>query len=789
MDQIEQLLLQEFGGKKKIDVKEAVLKYIVKWHWFVISILLFLAIAAVKIRYTPNLYKVQTTILIKENKKGGIPSEFSAFEDLGAMLGGGRNVDNEVQVLKSRHILKSVVKRLKLNIRYLSKGRMREAELYGKQQPFTYVCLEEVVNCSAQNKELIIRVLSDSEFELLNEEKEVVQKGVFGTLLTGTLGNFILHANKLTGKKVPKVITVVVNSEISVVNALQGRVHVGIVHKKTSVVALSLVGEHKQKSTAILDQLVAQYNLDAIEDKNQISENTANFIKNRLLIISEELNAVDVDVADFKEKNKLTDIASESSLYITGVSESEKELLEASTQMKLVDYMLNYLHEINEKEGLVPVNLGFKNEAISFLSNTYNTLILKRNQLLKTSSEINPMVIDLNDNIAQIKTNLTQSLQNSKSSVSFKLNSLKRRNTQLKSHIANVPQQELVYRDIQRQLQIKEALYLYLLQKREETAISLAVTVSNAKIIDEAYGSIVPISPKKTQVVMIAFLIGLLIPGLVIYVQNYLNTKIQNKSDLEDINAPYIGDIPLLEKGKEKSVVNTGTDSVSEAFRILRRSVIFNVKNGDNIGNILMIGSSISGEGKTLVALNLATSLALSGKKVLLLELDLRNPSFRKEFKINSNKGFVNYIISPNQSWKELCIKNVIAPDLDVLLSGDIPPNPSELLMHSKVATFFSEVKASYDYIVVDTAPVGLVADTLEISKFADLFIYVIRIHYSEKNFVSFIQDLETEGKIKNLGLLLNAVSVKKGYGFGYGYGYGHYYLHQEKKQKKWYSI
>jgi len=784
MDQIEKLLLDEFAKSKRVDIKEEVHRYARHWYWFLLSVLLVVGLAMVKLRYTPNLYKVKTTILIKDGKKGTVASELAAFQDLGAIVGGTSDVDNEIQVLKSRRILKSVVKKLKLNIRYLAKGRMREAELFGKQQPFEFLFDDLKIQHEMLHVLLRVNVLSSTEFELLNEDDELVQKGAFGQEMTGSWGRFMLKANSVTGKEVPRIITVVICPEVSVVNALQGSVQIGVVNKKTSVVSLSLVGRHKQKAIAILDQLVAQYNFDAIEDKNQIAENTAAFIKNRLLIISEDLNGVDLDVAEFKKKNKLTDITSESTLYINDASASEKELLEISTQVKLLDYMLNYLGKLNEKEGLIPANLGLQDEAITIQSNAYNDLILRRNRLLKTSSDINPMVIDLNDNITQIKGNLLRSLQNRKASISFQLRSLKRRNLQLKSQIAKVPEKELLYRDIQRQLQIKEALYLYLLQKREETAISLAVTVANAKIIDEAYGSDSPVSPQKKRSLMIAFFIGLLIPTVIIYLKNYLNTKIKSKLDLEVVDAPFLGDIPLLENGKERLLVNTGADSVSEAFRILRRSVNFFLASKSKKANTIMLGSSVSGEGKTFVALNLASSLALSGKKVLLLELDLRNPNLQNKLNLPANKGFVNAIIDSEQSWETLCYKDVITPNLDVLLAGDIPPNPAELLMHEEVAVFFEEAKSQYDYLVIDTAPVGLVADTLEISTYADLFLFVLRIQHSEKRFLSFIKDLIADGKIKNIGLLLNAINVKKGYGYGYGYGY----VAQEKKSKKWYS-
>ena len=546
------------------------------------------------------------------------------------------------------------------------------------------------------------------------------------------------------------------------------------------------MGTHRQKSIEILDHLVDQYNLDAINDKNEIAKNTADFIKNRLLIITEDLNTVDVDVAHFKEKNKLTDIGSEANLFLKNASMSEKELLGANTQLKLASYMVGYLEKVKGFKALVPVSLGLNNLAIEALSQQYNTLVLKRNRLLKTSSEINPVVVSINDNLIQIKENLQVSLQNLKASISIQLASLQRRDRQLRTKIAGVPKKELVYRDIQRQQQIKEALYLYLLQKREETAISLAVTVANAKIIDRAYGSRGPVSPKGKKIIVVCFLIGLFIPIVFIYLRQMLDTTIHSRDDLDGVKASFLGDIPLLGKGKEDLMVNTGTDGISEAFRILRRAVNFCLLDKKNTGNVIMLGSSISGEGKTFVALNIAASLALSGKKVLLLELDLRNPSLRKKLDLSVGKGFVNYIINPEEGWKNSCYKDIITPQLDVLLAGEIPPNPSELLMHSQVSVFFKEVKEVYDYIVVDTAPIGLVADTLEITEYADLFMYVLRSKFSDKSFLPFIKDLSEEKKVKNMGILLNAIDIKKGHGYGYGYGYG--YAHRIEKEQSWYA-
>jgi len=399
-------------------------------------------------------------------------------------------------------------------------------------------------------------------------------------------------------------------------------------------------------------------------------------------------------------------------------------------------------------------------------------LVLDRNRLLKNSSAINPVVVNINDQIVQLRSNLTTSLVNLKASVSLKIRALSTHERRINSKIASVPKQERVYRDIQRQQQIKEALYLYLLQKREETAISLAVTVANAKIIDPAYGSDTPVSPKRRVVLLAGLLMGLLLPAVVIYLIDLLDSKIHVQKDIESIKAPFLGEIPLMNKEEMGLAVNTSNNNLSEAFRILRTSVNFRLKKKDKGAQVVMISSTISGEGKSFVALNLAASLAISGKKVLLVGMDLRHPKLMEYLNLTYHKGLVNYLVNDIDRWESVLNKNVEVNNLDVLNSGDIPPNPAELLMEDTVGLFFEQASLQYDYVIVDTAPVGLVTDTVLINHFADLFVYICKANYSEKKAVGFIQNLVSDGKVKNMAMVLNGTDLKKGYGYGYGYGY-----------------
>lgn len=771
MEHREPFYMEDLEEESYFNLKEELQKYTRYWPWFLLSAIVAMSLAYSYLSYTPKQYKVSTTILIKDDKKGSLLSELSVFEDLGGLSGAKSNVDNEIEILKSRSILQAVVKELQLNTRFFTEETLINTELFGSESPLKVQLSERASQWEATDTLVYINILSSTAFTLINGDRTQEYSGAFGKQVATAFGPITLLPSGSGSGEFPQEITLILQPVKNVVTALKKEIQIGVVNKKTSVVSLSLIGANKRKAAAILDELVTVYNKNAITDKNEVSKNTAAFINNRLLIITKDLNKVDVHVEQFKQTNKLTDITSEAGLFLENASTTAQELLRAKTQLQLIEYMTTYLKENADSQSLIPASLGFSDPAISAVGAQYNKLILDRNRLLKNSSAINPVVVNINDQLLQLRGNLTASLSNLKASMHLKINSLASFENRIKAKIASVPKQERVYRDIQRQQQIKEALYLYLLQKREETAISLAVTVANAKIIDRAYGSDLPVSPKRKIVLLAGLLLGLLLPAVVIYIRDLLDTKIHLQREMETVKAPFLGGIPLMEKSELGLGVNTSNNSISEAFRILRTSVNFRLKNSTEKGKVLMVGSTVSGEGKTFVAINLAASLAISGKKVLLVGMDFRSPKLAQYLSLKQHKGLVNYIVNDITHWEEGLNENVEVENLSVLNAGDIPPNPSELLMHEKIAVFFKEARTRYDYVIVDSAPVGLVTDTLLINEYADLFIYICKANYSEKRALDFIQNLVTEKKIPNLALVLNGTDISKGYGYGYGYG------------------
>jgi len=516
------------------------------------------------------------------------------------------------------------------------------------------------------------------------------------------------------------------------------------------------------------------YNKDAIADKNLVSKNTAQFITERLTIITKELSSIEKNIETFKTKNKLTDITSDSELFLQNVSDNEKSLLQMNTQLQLVNYMNTFIKKHDNTKDLIPANLGFTDVSIGELTIKYNELVLQRNRIFKGSTLKNPVIINIDQQLVSLKQNLTESLKNLKSSVKISLRELNRQGKKLSVQIASVPKQEREFRTMKRQQKIKEALYLYLLQKREEANISLAVTVANAKIIDPAFSTKLPVSPRHKIIYLVGLLLGLLIPFIIIYVRDLFDTKIHGRKELEDkLDIPILGDIPKVNVESEKIIVKDDRSSIAEAFRLLRTNLDFMLAKKNTSCKSIFVTSTLSNEGKSFIAINLAKTLAFSDKKVLLIEMDLRVPKIGEYMGLKNKIGLTHYITNQELTINDIIISYSKINNLDIIRSGVIPPNPAELLMNNRVGQLFEEAKKKYDYIVVDTAPVSLVTDTLLLSNYADLFIYTVRANYLDKRLLNIPKTLYKEKRLINMALLLNDADSKKGYGYGYGYGYG----------------
>ncbi|VXC31000.1 Tyrosine protein kinase [Flavobacterium sp. 9AF] len=770
-------------NQSNFNIKEEVVKYIKHWKWFALGLFISLMCAYLYLRYTVANYKAVTTILVKDDRKGNMVSELSAFSDLGLITNMKSNVDNEIEVVKSRTLVESTIKDLELNISYFTQGRVKWEELY-KKSPIKIIVVKQNNDFGNHNHFYRIENVTNESFSIFDNSDTKMGTYKYGNEFKIEDNKFIVLINAPEFVKNNYNVGVQINPISQIAESFKSRLNVAPLSKNTSVIELSIIDPVKEKAEDFLNALVINYNNDAIEDKKYISENTSKFIEQRLSIISEELQDVEKDKEVFKKNNKITDVVSEAELYLENASDFERMQIENATQLRVVETMIKYVNSSDTKE-LIPVNIIGQEQGASQLISEYNALVLQKNKLLKTAGEKNILVQNLDAKINALRGSVSSSLNQLKSSLQIKRNDLSRQNAILSGKISQIPSQERNSRDIDRKQNIKESLYLYLLQKREETAISLAVTAPNAKVIDAAKASKNPVSPNRKMIYLGALFLGILIPFGILYLIDLFDTKIKSRFDLEkNTTIPFLGEIPKLENN-QLIIDSTSRTSTAEAIRIVRTNLEFLLTTvPENEAKIVFLTSTYPKEGKTFISVNLASTIALSEKKVLLIGLDIRNPKLDEYLKLSA-KGVTNFLSSKeNNNINEFITKIEGFKDLYALPAGIIPPNPAELLMNKKVGDMFAELKKEYDYIIVDTAPVSLVTDTLLIAKYANAFIYVTRANFLDKRMLELPERLYKEKKLPNMSILINDTEINTSYGYGYGYGYG-----QTMEKKPWYSL
>ena len=766
------------------NLKEIIYPYIIHWKFFIISIILCLSIYVIYINYTKKLYKINTTLIINDEKENGLAGQISSFENLGLDFGGSSSsIDNELNLLSSRNLISKVVKNLNLNITYYNLQSTRKDELY-ENLPIKINFLDK--QCTINNKiaSITIKKINSSKFELIDEKYD--KKGIFffGEAINCSFGNIIITPTYFSKIK-NYHIRIKLNKYDKVVTDLINSITIEKMDKESDILSLSTQSNNINKGKAILKELVELHIEETVDDKNQVSKNSLEFINERIEFITNELSDVESNVSSFKSENKIFDLTANASMFFENENENRKNLAENDIQLKLSEFILDHLKN-SKNDDLIPYNIGISNVAIDELVRSVNNIIIEKNKLLVRSSEKNPIVQNLESQILSLKNNLKESLINQKTTLKIKSRELQKTNAILDKKLTSAPEQEKDFREFSRQQQIKETLYLFLLHKREETAISLAVGVSNIKLIDPPYSDGNIVSPKKQLLLLASILIGLIIPISIIYIISLFDTKIHNNSEIINLGIPYIGDIPNTDS-KTKLVVGLAErSSVAEAFRLLRTNVNFLIPSAKDSAKSIFITSTISNEGKSFIALNLAATLGLSGKKVALLGLDLRAPKILQYINEKKAIGITSFIVDSNISLNDISIKIPEIENLTIIPSGPIPPNPAELLMSDRLSYLFDEVKEQFDYIVVDTAPVGLVADSLLLNKYADMFIYVARANFLDKRLLNIAQNLYDESKLKNMSLLLNCSDYKRNYGYAYSYGYGDDSSYIEKNEKSW---
>jgi capsular exopolysaccharide synthesis family protein len=781
-----------------LDIKVIINRYLRFWKWFLLSFIISVLIAFIKLNFTRPQFEAKTSIKIIDEKRGD-KSTLSAFQDLSGESSGYKDeINDEIVIIKSRSLVAEVVKSLQLNIRFFTKKNAISSflddnlgfntaffEIESYEEP--PLKLNFFINDSIlynTEKSFIITINSLNNYTYSDTKNIVSKKKEFGKKLTTDFGSLIITP-KVDLKKdslINTSILVSISPIKKVVDFYVKNLSVQTNTEFSSIVNLSISDGRKQKAEDFLNILVQKYNDRAVSLKDELSKSTSDFVSRRLEIISNDLGDVDLTAQSIKVRYGISDNASKVGLNMQSSQQLERQVVDVNTQLQTIGLMKEFVSQ-NDGNELIP-DLGVSDNNSTSFKQQYNQLMIEKQRLLKNSTEKNPTVVNISEQLSKLKQNFRQSLDNLESTQKITLDNLNKQHSLYNSRIYAAPKQEKLIRDIERQQQIKEQLYLYLLRKREETAISLGVAEPNAEIIDYALSLPFPISPKKKMVYLSAGLIGLIIPLLYLYLVNLLDTKIHTREEVERVlSVPIIGDIPKLEiKNKRYLISKEDYSSTAEAFRILRTNINFVVSDSNKKGKVFFITSTIAHEGKSLVSTNLATALALAGKKTLILGMDIRAPKIEPYLGIRGKIGVTNYIADSSVPVEDILFKAPNVDNLDIVSSGDLAPNPSELLMNPRVAELFAYARENYEYIIVDTAAFSMVTDTLLLSGYADAFIYVIRANFLDKRMLKYIKSLYHDRRLPKMSILINGVDHKKSYGYGYGYGYG---VEYEKSTKK----
>ena len=765
-------------GFKDFNLKELVLKYLKHWYWFVLCFLVFTVFAYVSLRYSTPLYDVSSTIVISQEDNLS-DAGLSVFKDLGLEQTQDQ-IENEIQILKSKTLINHVITKLKLNVQYFYEGRVLDIEEYEKP----IVTIDFLVADSILYEKIgvfNVRIDSGTSFSFIDADGNVLSAHTFGETVPTSVGEAVLVPNQTDlSTAIGKVIKIKLIPVRHLVANYRARLAITRVGQNSSVLQISIRDAVIPKAKDFINNLVDAYSTRTINNKKETSNKTAQFLNDRLQDISEDLSTVDNEAAKYMSQYGITEDVSGSTERLANIStDNKREIAIYETQNLLIQSTIDFIKNKEAENDLIPSNLGIDDSSITTEIGKYNTLVLQRRRLLKTSSEQNPVVVKIDDELEGLREVLFQSLLSLKGKVAIKLGSVQTREKGFKSKLYQAPERQKDLREIAREQGVTEQLYLYLLQKKEEADITSHITVPNSRIIDRAsLTSFLPVSPNKRSTYMLSTLLSLLIPFVILYVRDLLNTNVRSKRDLEElVSAPIIGTIP---KGKSKNqfaIDKTSRSPVSEAFRILRTNINFLLAGVEkDTGKIIFTTSSVSGEGKTFISSNIAKTLAISGHKVAYIGTDFRFPKFHEVIDLpdgSNTKGFTNYIMNPDINIKDVIYKEKSEDTLDVIPPGIIPPNPSGLLMNDRVQTMFKYLEQHYDYIVVDTAPVSLVTDTLLISKLADLTVYVVKENFSDKRLLSIPEKYYVDGRLVNMAVLLNYASTNMGGAYGYGYGYG----------------
>ena len=789
--------------ESSFDIKTIFTLLVLNWPWFLVSIIIFISGAYLYLRYQDPVYQVSAKMLIKDevNNRRGSNQALANMQDLG-IITNSTGLDNEIEILKSRILAYEVVKDLNLYVECRSVGRVIKPVVY-KALPIDIDMSEEDLDDldNGNKRAFKFRLTLEGNMYKIESENKDEFEGTFnslpasintpyGTLLfTKSLDleptrkhtkNVRANSEEPTDKKVEWEVTI--TSPKSVANAYAGALSVAPTSKTTSIALLTINDKSPQRGLDYLNHLAIVYNRQANADKNEIANNTEKFINDRLKKIAEELGTTESKLEVYKRSNNLIQIQLDATQSMTQANQYYTKLSEANIQIQILDDLRKYVEDPANKYQIIPSNVGMKDGASNALITQFNKTVLDRNRLLASASENSPLVMTQTDLLDQLEASIKEALRQARRTADIERQGIESQYKEYQAKIVNTPEQERILTEIGRQQDVMSGLYLMLLQKREENSISLAATADKGKLIDEpAFGG--KVSPKSTIITLAALVLGFAIPLLITYLLQFLRYKIEGHEDVMKLtDVPIVADVAVANESAKTAagivVHENKNNQTDEIFRAMRTNIQFMMKEHDKV---IMFTSATSGEGKTFNAANLAVSFALLGKKVILMGLDIRKPALGRLFEIKDRSIGISTLLTMDKVTESDLMSQIrssgINANLDLLLAGPTPPNPTELLARENMDDIMRMLREKYDYIIFDTAPVGLVTDTLQLAKHTDVTAFVCRADYTPKSTFAIVNSMKKEEKLPNLCIVINGIDMsKKKYGYYYGYGkYGKY--------------
>lgn len=754
-----------------------------QWKWFLLSILICGGIAWYNYARAPLVYFRSATVIIKDPSNKASTSGLDRFDNFINKV----NVANEILQFRSKKLMREVVQRVHADVSYQIKDGLRSNELYNESP-----VLVSLPDALPEQSFSFTMTLKDAKTVTLSDFSGIEAKPSYEVALNDTVAiiegmNVVVTAtNYLRDSWLNTPIRVQKLPVESMVNYYKNALGIQQEEEEASILTLALKDSSPARAEDVLNTLITVYNEEAIKEKNQVAVNTANFINERLIIIERELGNVESNLESFKQRNQIVDIASSAGMYMTESQKYNADAMELETQLRLANFIKDYLTDPSKETDLIPSNTGISDMNIENQISLYNAAKLKRDHLIDDSSVNNPVVQELNNSLRAMKQSIIRAVDNMIVSLNVKRNDAQNREMRAQDRVTAIPTKERQMLSIERQQKIKEALYLFLLNKREENALSQAMADNNARVIDGAEGSNAPISPNRNRILLLGLLVGIALPGAVCLAILFMDTRVHGRKDIEGVTSvPYLGEIPLDKEAmkdhrkKVMAVKEQGDDIVSEAFRILRTNMAFLSKK-DKPAQVITFTSFNIGAGKTFIARNLSMSLAYMKKRVVMVDLDIRKGTLSRHFG-HYHVGVTNYL-SDNTVKVDDIIQH--QEGFDLIPAGILAPNPAELLMDNRLDELMNELRTRYDYIIADNVPVGLIADATIANRIADLTIFVVRAGKLDRRQLPDIEKLYQEKKLKNMALVLNGANLERhgyGYSYGYGYGYGYGYKNHSK--------